>query len=65
MQTICLIQFYILQTPHSPMWLLAKGKREKAQQTLCKLRGWVSKEKCSNEFREMIAYTSVNCDKKG
>jgi len=50
----------LLMTPHSPMWLLTKGKKEKAQKTLGKLRGWVSHEKCSSEFREMIIYTSVH-----
>ncbi|VVC30791.1 Hypothetical protein CINCED_3A017390 [Cinara cedri] len=48
----------LLLTPHSPMWLLAKGKPDKAQRTLSKLRGWVSHDKCSNEFSDMIVYTS-------
>jgi hypothetical protein len=46
------------------MWLLTKGKHEKAQKTLGKLRGWVSHELCSNEFREMIVYTSVKDTEK-
>lgn len=40
------------------MWLLAKGKTEKAQKTLGKLRGWVSHDKCSDEFQEMIVFSS-------
>lgn len=51
---------FMFQSPHSPMWLLVKGKPEKAQKTLGKLRGWVSHEKCSSEFREMTAYTSLH-----
>ncbi|XP_025416373.1 facilitated trehalose transporter Tret1-like [Sipha flava] len=54
----------LLVSPHSPMWLLTKGKHEKAQKTLGKLRGWVSHELCSNEFREMIVYTSVKDTEK-
>lgn len=42
------------------MWLLARGKTEKAQRTLGKLRGWVSRDKCLNEFQEMVVYTSVD-----
>lgn len=42
------------------MWLLTRGKPEKAQRTLGKLRGWVSHDKCLNEFQEMMVFTSNN-----
>jgi len=40
------------------MWLLAQGKTDKALRTLGKLRGWVADDKCSNEFQEMVVFTS-------
>ncbi|XP_025416354.1 facilitated trehalose transporter Tret1-like [Sipha flava] len=50
----------LILCPDSPIWLLHKGKVEKAQRVLSKLRGWVSHEKCSNEFHEMVLYTTEN-----
>ncbi|VVC30787.1 Sugar transporter, conserved site,Major facilitator superfamily domain,Major facilitator, sugar [Cinara cedri] len=50
----------LLVSPDSPMWLLTKGKTDKAKRTLGKLRGWVTYEKCSCEFQEMVVYTSTN-----
>lgn len=47
-------------SPDSPMWLLSKGKNEKAQRTLGKLRGWVTHDKCSDEFHEMVVFVSAN-----
>ncbi|XP_050429976.1 facilitated trehalose transporter Tret1-like [Adelges cooleyi] len=48
----------LLVTPDSPIWLITRGKTNKAQQTLGKLRGWVSHEKCVHEFHEMVIYTT-------
>lgn len=42
------------------MWLLNKGKTEKARRTLGKLRGWVSHDTCAHEFQEMVVFTSSN-----
>ncbi|VVC39589.1 Sugar transporter, conserved site,Major facilitator superfamily domain,Major facilitator, sugar [Cinara cedri] len=54
-----LINFVALSlTPDSPMWLLSKGKTDKARKTLCKLRGWETEEKCAKEFEEMVEYVS-------
>ncbi|CAH1713748.1 facilitated trehalose transporter Tret1-like isoform X2 [Aphis gossypii] len=50
----------LCMSPDSPMWLLSKGKTEKAHRTLGKLRGWVSHDKCSNEFHEMVVFVSAN-----
>lgn len=40
------------------MWLLSKGKAEKAKQTFSKIRGGASEEKCASEFQEMIRYVA-------
>ncbi|XP_060837389.1 facilitated trehalose transporter Tret1-like isoform X2 [Rhopalosiphum padi] len=50
----------LCMSPDSPLWLLSKGKNEKAQRTLGKLRGWVTHDKCSNEFHEMVVFMSAN-----
>uniref|UniRef100_A0A2H8TSE1 Facilitated trehalose transporter Tret1 n=1 Tax=Melanaphis sacchari TaxID=742174 RepID=A0A2H8TSE1_9HEMI len=50
----------LLMTPDSPMWLLSKGKIDKARKVLMKLRGYVSEEKCSTEFQEMVQYVSLS-----
>ncbi|XP_015365255.1 PREDICTED: facilitated trehalose transporter Tret1-2 homolog [Diuraphis noxia] len=47
-------------TPDSPMWLLSRGKMEKARKVLTKLRGYVSEEKCAKEFQEMVQYVSLS-----
>jgi len=50
----------LLMTPDSPMWLLSKGKIDKARKVLMKLRGYVSEEKCATEFQEMVQYVSLS-----
>lgn len=52
--------FYSPQTPDSPMWLLSRGKIDKARKVLMKLRGYVSEEKCATEFHEMVQYVSLS-----
>jgi len=52
------IIFFFPQTPDSPMWLLSRGKTDKARKVLMKLRGYVSEEKCATEFQEMVQYVS-------
>ncbi|KAL5242823.1 hypothetical protein ACI65C_010233 [Semiaphis heraclei] len=47
-------------TPNSPMWLLSRGKTDKARKVLMKLRGYVSEEKCAKEFQEMVQYVSLS-----
>lgn len=47
-------------TPDSPMWLLSRGKTDKARKVLMKLRGYVSEEKCATEFQEMVQYVSLS-----
>lgn len=45
------------------MWLLSKGKMNKARKVLMKLRGWVTEEKCAKEFQEMVQYVSTRMGK--
>lgn len=40
------------------MWLLSRGRTEEAKQTLKKLRGGASEERCTKEFQDMVHYTS-------
>lgn len=40
------------------MWLLSWGRTEEAKQTLKKIRGDVSDEKCAAEFEDMVRYVS-------
>ncbi|XP_050432006.1 facilitated trehalose transporter Tret1-like [Adelges cooleyi] len=46
----------LIFTVDSPMWLLSRGKVEKAKRSLRKLRGNASEEKCAFEFKEMVEY---------
>lgn len=48
----------VAQTPDSPIWLLSRGKTDKARATLRKLRGYASEEKCAVEFQEMVHYVT-------
>lgn len=50
------------------MWLLSKGKVDKAKNTLKSLRGSTSDEKCNAEFQDMVHYASemnLNGQRKG
>lgn len=55
---IIITRVFVQQTPDSPMWLLSRGKPEKAKKVLKKIRGYVSEEKCALEFQEMVQYAS-------
>lgn len=42
------------------MWLVNKGKYEKAEKALCWLRGWVKPETIKAEHLELIHYNDVS-----
>jgi hypothetical protein len=48
------------QIPESPVWLVAKGKNDKAEKAMCWLRGWVEPEMVRHEFLELIHYNEVS-----
>lgn len=50
----------MLQIPESPIWLIGKGKYEKAEEALCWLRGWVDLEEVKPEFLELVHYNAVS-----
>lgn len=56
---ILCIRMY-LQIPESPVWLVAKGKIDKAEKALCWLRGWVEPETVKTEHLELVRYNKVS-----
>lgn len=42
------------------MWLISKGKNEKAETAMCWLRGWVEPETIKHELVELIRYNDVS-----
>uniref|UniRef100_A0A8D9AET9 Facilitated trehalose transporter Tret1 n=2 Tax=Cacopsylla melanoneura TaxID=428564 RepID=A0A8D9AET9_9HEMI len=46
----------MIQIPESPMWLLSKGRNQKAKNALCWLRGWVKPELVMAEFKYLLNY---------
>jgi len=42
------------------VWLVAKGKNEKAKKALCWLRGWVKPDIVKSEHLELIRYNEVS-----
>uniref|UniRef100_A0A1B6CBG1 Major facilitator superfamily (MFS) profile domain-containing protein n=3 Tax=Clastoptera arizonana TaxID=38151 RepID=A0A1B6CBG1_9HEMI len=42
--------------PESPVWLLAHNYEEKAEKSLCWLRGWVTPDLIKKEFLDLILY---------
>ncbi|XP_022166816.1 facilitated trehalose transporter Tret1-like isoform X2 [Myzus persicae] len=54
--SICLVMLI----PESPIWLVAKGKNEKAKKALCWLRGWVKPEVVKMEYLELLQYNEVS-----
>lgn len=47
------------------MWLISKGKNEKAEIAMCWLRGWVEPEKIKHEFVELIEYNKLSGNQNG
>lgn len=56
------MEFFILfvQIPESPIWLIAKGKHEKAEKAICWLRGWVDSETVKPELSNLLHYNNVS-----
>lgn len=52
-----------MQVPEAPIWLISKQRSEEAQKSLQVLRGWVSTESISAEFKQLkhIGEMSVSC----
>lgn len=57
-----LMEFFIffVQIPESPIWLIAKGKHEKAEKAICWLRGWVDSETVKPELSNLLHYNNVS-----
>ncbi|KAF0763715.1 facilitated trehalose transporter Tret1-like [Aphis craccivora] len=49
--------------PESPIWLLSKGKNEKAMKAICWLRGWVDPHVAANEYQDLMFYYKASLDK--
>jgi len=54
------LRLYCLQIPESPVWLVSKGKNEKAKKALCWLRGWEEPEIVKTEHLELIRYNEIS-----
>ncbi|KAL4143638.1 hypothetical protein QTP88_005950 [Uroleucon formosanum] len=51
---------FVIFIPESPIWLIAKGRNDKAKKAMCWLRGWVEPEKINPEFLELVHYNEVS-----
>lgn len=70
------IEYGFLQIPETPIWLLSKGRHEKALKSLQWLRGWVSPDTVHDEYQSLKKYSirsrackecakkSIECDHK-
>ncbi|CAI6342765.1 unnamed protein product [Macrosiphum euphorbiae] len=50
----------IIFIPESPIWLIAKGKNDKAEKAICWLRGWVDPEIVKPELITLFHYIEVS-----
>lgn len=57
---VCVFRFSAVQIPESPVWLIGKGKYDKAEKALCWLRGWVEPDVVKTELLEYIRYNQVS-----
>lgn len=50
--------------PETPHWLISKGQIERAEKSLCWVRGWVQKEQIAGEFKTLQTFVerSKQCD---
>ncbi|XP_011495090.1 PREDICTED: facilitated trehalose transporter Tret1 [Ceratosolen solmsi marchali] len=48
---LCFISLYLV--PESPTWLAGQGHFQKAEKSLCWLRGWVNPEDVKEEFQDL------------
>lgn len=54
--------FALLQIPESPIWLMSKGKYEKAMDAICWLRGWVKPSVVSAEYHDLMYYYNTSAE---
>lgn len=52
----------LIQIPESPIWLLSKGRNEKAMNAICWLRGWVDPCVVATEYQELMFYYKTSVD---
>lgn len=53
---------FVAFIPESPIWLLSKGRNEKAMDAICWLRGWVDPCVVATEYQELMFYYKTSVD---